>query len=106
MVEDGMATRSDDSGGPYPPGSPLVLSESLTYGRAHVSAWVAQGLIVLILVLFLLAESDMLTPKVIRFFAGTPGDAAASEQTLKDLTRQIRSFLLARTLINLALGLV
>ena len=48
----------------------------------------------------------MLTPKVIRFFAGTPGDAAASEQTLKDLTRQIRSFLLARTLINLGLGLV
>jgi AI-2 transport protein TqsA len=84
----------------------ILLYESLTYGLADLSGWVAQGLIILILVLFLLAESEMLTPKVIRFFAGTPGDAAASEQTLKDLTRQIRSFLLARTLINLGLGLV
>ncbi len=83
-----------------------LLYESLSYGLADLSGWVAQGLIVLILVLFLLAESEMLTPKVIRFFTRNPGDAAASERTLKDLTRQIRSFLLARTLINLALGLV
>ena len=83
-----------------------LLYESLTYGLADLSGWVAQGLIVLILVLFLLAESEMLTPKVIRFFARNPGDAAASERTLKDLTRQIRAFLLARTLINLGLGLV
>jgi AI-2 transport protein TqsA len=83
-----------------------LLYESLTYGLADLSGWVAQGLIVLILVLFLLAESEMLTPKVIRFFARDPGDAASSERTLKDLTRQIRAFLLARTLINLGLGLV
>jgi AI-2 transport protein TqsA len=83
-----------------------LLYESLTYGLADLSGWVAQGLIVLILVLFLLAESEMLTPKVIRFFARTPGDAVSSERTLKDLTRQIRAFLLARTLINLGLGLV
>ncbi|WP_435010087.1 AI-2E family transporter [Tundrisphaera lichenicola] len=83
-----------------------LLYETLTYGLADLSGWVAQGLIVLILVLFLLAESEMLTPKVVRFFARTPGDAAASERTLKDLTRQIRSFLLARTLINLGLGVV
>ena len=83
-----------------------LLYESLTYGLADLSGWVAQGLIVLILVLFLLAESEMLTPKVVRFFARTPRDAAAAEQTLKDLTRQIRSFLLARSLINLGLGLV
>jgi AI-2 transport protein TqsA len=84
----------------------VLLYESLTYGLADLSGWVAQGLIVLILVLFLLAESEMLTPKVVRFFARTPGDAAAAERTLKDLTRQIRSFLVARSLINLGLGLV
>jgi AI-2 transport protein TqsA len=83
-----------------------LLYESLTYGLADLSGWVAQGFIVLILVLFLLAESEMLTPKVIRFFARDPGDAASSERTLKDLTQQIRAFLLARTLINLGLGLV
>jgi predicted PurR-regulated permease PerM len=84
----------------------VLLYDTLTFGLGNLSGWVAQGLIVLILVLFLLAESEMLTPKVIRFFTRSPGDAAASEQTLKDLTRQIRSFLIARTLINLGLGLV
>ena len=82
-----------------------LLYERLTYGVADLSGWVVQGFVVLILVLFLLAESDMLIPKVTRFFARSPGDAV-SEQTLKDLTRQIRSFLLARTVINLGLGVV
>ena len=84
----------------------VLLYDSLTYGLADLSKWVAQGFIVLILVLFLLAESDMLTSKVIRFFTRNPGDAESAERTMRDLTRQIRAFLLARTLINLGLGLV
>ncbi len=84
----------------------IQLNESLTRGLADLSGWVGQGLVVLILVLFLLAESEMLTPKAIRFFARTPGAASRSERTLKDLTRQIRSFLLTRLLINLGMGLV
>ena len=82
-----------------------LLYERLTYGVADLSGWVVQGFIVLILVLFLLAESEMLIPKVVRFFARSSGDEV-SEQTLKNLTRQIRSFLLARTVINFGLGVV
>ena len=82
-----------------------LLYEWLTYGVADLSGWVVQGFVVLILVLFLLAESEMLVPKVIRFFARSADDAV-SERTLKDLTRQIRSFLLARSVINLGLGIV
>ena len=81
-----------------------LLYEWLTYGVADLSGWVVQGFVVLILVLFLLAESEMLVPKVIRFFARSSDDAV-SERTLKDLTRQIRSFLLARSVINLGLGI-
>lgn len=80
-----------------------LLYERLSVGIADISAWVAQGFIVLILVLFLLAESEMLLPRVVRFFARS-GHDEASERTLKDLTWQIRSFLLARTVINLGLG--
>ena len=83
-----------------------LLYQSLSYGLADLTGWVVQGFIVLILVLFLLAESEMLTPKLIRFFARTPGDAAESERTLKDLTHQIRSFLIARMVINLAMGAI
>ena len=83
-----------------------LLYQSLSYGLADLTGWVVQGFIVLVLVLFLLAESEMLTPKLIRFFARSPGDAAESERTLKDLTHQIRSFLVARMVINLAMGAV
>jgi len=83
-----------------------LLYQSLSYGLADLTGWVVQGFIVLVLVLFLLAESEMLMPKLIRFFARSPGDAAESERTLRDLTYQIRSFLVARLLINLAMGAV
>jgi predicted PurR-regulated permease PerM len=83
-----------------------LLIDKLSYGLMDLTTWVVQGLIVLVLVLFLLAESEMLTPKVIRFFAPTPGDAAMASRTLSDLTRQIRSYLVARTVINLGVGVV
>jgi AI-2 transport protein TqsA len=83
-----------------------LLLAMLTRRLVDLPGWVAQGLIVLILVVFLLAESEMLTPKLVRFFAPAPGDARAAERTLQVMTRQIRAYLLARTLINLGLGVV
>jgi AI-2 transport protein TqsA len=83
-----------------------VLIADLRKYLFDLTGWVAQGLIILILVLFLLAENEMLMPKVIRFFAPTTGDAQSAEVTLRSLTRQIRAFLLARTLINLGMGAV
>jgi predicted PurR-regulated permease PerM len=83
-----------------------LLINKLSVGLADLSIGMAQGLIVLILVLFLLAESEMLMPKVIRFFAPTPGDAQAAARAISSLTHQIRAYLVARTLINLGLGLV
>lgn len=82
-----------------------LMIEKLSAGLVDLSTWVVQGLIVLVLLLFLLAESDMLTTKVIRFFAETPADAANAQETLAGLTRQIRAYLVARTLINLLVGL-
>ena len=83
-----------------------LLIDSLSYGLADLSIRMGQGLIILVLVLFLLAESEMLTPKVIRFFAPTPGNAQSAARALSSLTRQIRAYLVARTLINLGLGIV
>lgn len=83
-----------------------MFIETLTYRLTDLTAWIAQGFIVLILVLFLLAESEMLAPKAIRFFAGGGDEAKTAEQTLRALTRQIRTYLIARTLINIGLGAV
>ncbi len=83
-----------------------LLIDHLSYGLADLSLRMAQGLVVLILVLFILAESDMLIPKLIRFFATTPDDAAAAASALASLTRQLRAYLVARTLINMGLGVI
>lgn len=84
----------------------LLLMTGLRDRLADLSGWVVQGLVVLVLVLFLLAESEMLFPKVVRFFTPAEGDARKAERTLRKLIQQIRAYLVARTLINLALGLV
>lgn len=83
-----------------------LLIDKLSYGLADLTFWVGQGIIIMFLVLFLLAESEMLSPKVIRFFTPTPGDAQTAGRTLARLTRQIRAYLIARTVINIGLGAV
>ncbi len=65
-----------------------------------------QGFIVLVLVIFLLIESPMLTAKVVRFFARTPEDALAAGAMLGQMTRKIRAYLVARSLLNAGLGIV
>jgi AI-2 transport protein TqsA len=82
-----------------------LVVDKLSNGLMDLTTWLIQGFIVLILTLFLLAESEMLTRKSIRFFAPTPGEADLASRALSDLTRQIRSYLAARTLINLGVGL-
>ena len=81
-----------------------LLINNLRYGLVDLTTWVAQGFIVSILALFLLAESELLWTKVIRLCAGITGDEVSTGQTLALLTRQIRAYLIARTLINIGLG--
>jgi predicted PurR-regulated permease PerM len=83
-----------------------LLIEKLSYWMADFSTWVIQGFIVLVLVIFLLVESDMLTVKVVRFFAKTPIEALAAGLVLGEITYKIRTYLIARTLINAGLGVV
>lgn len=83
-----------------------LLISNLRYGLPDLMSWIVQGFIVLVLVLFLLAESPMLSRKTIHFFARSAKDARAAEATLRSLNQQIRTFLLTRTLINVGVGAV
>jgi predicted PurR-regulated permease PerM len=83
-----------------------MLIEKLSYGLSDFTLWVVQGFIILVLAIFLLVESPMLIHKVFRFFAQTTGEAEKTSRMLAQVTRQIRAYLVARTLINLGLGLV
>jgi predicted PurR-regulated permease PerM len=82
-----------------------LLVETLRSRLGEMWTWVAEGLIILVLVVFLLAESEMLTPRVIRFFAPNPGAAAAAERTFQAVICKLRAYLVTYTLLNLALGL-
>ena len=82
------------------------MIEKLSYGLTDFSTWVAQGFVILVLVIFMLIESEMLFAKLIRFFARNGTQAAAAGTVLSLITRKIRAYLIARTLINAGLGLV
>jgi predicted PurR-regulated permease PerM len=83
-----------------------LLIEKLSSGLSDFTIWVLQGFIILVLVIFLLVEGPMLMSKVVRFFAKTSGEVEMTSAMLTQVTRKIRAFLVARTLINLCLGLV
>ena len=82
-----------------------LLIDKLSYGLTDFTTWVVQGFIVLVLVIFLLLESQMLTAKVVRFFARTPDEARAAGELLDQITRKIRAYLVARSLLNAGLGI-
>ena len=82
------------------------LINQLSDRLGDLSGVVAQGLVVMVLALFFLIESEMFAPKIVRFFAPAPGDAHAAELALHEVVHQIRAYLIARTLINVGLGAV
>ncbi len=84
----------------------VLLINKLQYGLPELMYLVAQGVIIMVFVLFLLAESEMLSRKLLHFFARSSHDARVAENTLRSLNHQIRAFLVARTLINIGVGVV
>lgn len=70
-----------------------------------LTLWIGQGFVVLMLVLFILAEGEMLAPKAVRFFGSISKDADDAQATLRHIVRQIRTYLVVRTLINFGVGL-
>ena len=83
-----------------------LLIDKLSYSLSDFTVWVAQGFIILVLIIFLLVENEMLTAKLIRFFARTPAETRAASEVLGQVTQKIRAYLIARTLINAGLGAV
>jgi AI-2 transport protein TqsA len=83
-----------------------LLIDKLSYSLSDFTTWVAQGFVILVLVIFFLVENEMLTTKLIRFFARTPAQTHDAREVLVQVTHKIRAYLIARTLINAGLGVV
>lgn len=83
-----------------------LLLQSLSYNRlTDLTLLVGHGVVVLFLVLFLLAESHLLMPRVVRFFANSTDDSLAAERAIRAVTGRIRAYLLTRTALNIGLGI-
>ncbi|QDV33078.1 AI-2E family transporter [Tautonia plasticadhaerens] len=80
------------------------LLNSLNYRLTDLTAWVGHGVVVLFLVLFLLVEGDLIVPRLVHLITVESGESKAMERTLKNVTRKIRAYLLARTVLNIGLG--
>ncbi len=65
-----------------------LLIDKLSYSLSDFTVWVAQGFIILVLIIFLLVENEMLTAKLIRFFARTPAQTRQpAKSSARSLTR-------------------
>jgi len=82
-----------------------LLVEGLKSSYQELTVRVGEGVVVMTLVLFLLAETEILAPRVIRFFRPLQRDAQEAEALLRGLVHQVRAFLVARTMLNLMLGM-
>jgi len=81
-----------------------MLLNTLSYRLSDLTAWVGHGIVVLFLVLFLLAEGELLVPRLVRFFAIESREPRVVERTLREVTRKIRAYLIVRTGLNIGLG--
>lgn len=81
------------------------LIETLQGRLTDFGGWIAEGFMILVLILFLLAESEMLSPKIVRFFAADPADARETAAAFGQVVRKIRAYLVARTVLNVGLGI-
>ena len=82
-----------------------LLVEGLKSSYQELTVRMGEGVVVMTLVLFLLAETEILAPRVIRFFRPLRRDAQEAEALLRRLIHQVRAFLVARTMLNLGLGM-
>jgi AI-2 transport protein TqsA len=68
--------------------------------------WLWQWVLVMFLLLFMLAEGRMLSRRIVEIFGPSREAQAKAVATLAEMARAVRTFLVWRTLVNFALGII
>jgi predicted PurR-regulated permease PerM len=68
--------------------------------------WFWQWVLIMFILLFLLLEGRMLTRRVVEIFGPSREAQAKVVETLTDMTYQVRTYLVWRTIVNFGLGMV
>ena len=72
----------------------------------YSNSWLWQWILVMFVLLFLLIDGRMLSRRVVEIFGPSPEAQAKAIETLAEMARAVRTFLVWRTLVNFALGVV
>lgn len=77
-----------------------VLLKVAYYGNS----WIWQWVIIMFILLFLLMEGPMLSRRFVEVFGPAPDVQSVVVAALSDMSHQVRSFIVWRTLVNIILG--
>jgi predicted PurR-regulated permease PerM len=72
----------------------------------YTSNWVWQGIVIVFILLFVLLEGRMLARRVVAIFGPSPEVQAKAGEVLTAMARQVRIYVVNRTLLNFALAIV
>jgi len=82
--------------------APEVLKTTFIYG----SMWLWQWVLILFMLFFLLLEGGMLTRRVVEIFGPSEEVQNHARTVLADMARQVKTYLVWRTIINFGLAVV
>lgn len=85
--------------GPY-------VTEALLKLLYYANNWMWQWVLVMFILLFLLLEGEMLAKRVSEIFGPSAEVRSSVAAALTDMARQVRTYLVWRTLVNLGLGII
>jgi predicted PurR-regulated permease PerM len=69
-------------------------------------SWIWQWVLIMFILLFLLLEGRMLSRRVVEIFGPSPQVQARAVLALQDMAKQVRTYLVWRTIVNFGLALV
>jgi AI-2 transport protein TqsA len=82
------------------------VTDALVKAVGYIGAWAWQFVLVLFIILFLLMEGRMLTRRVTEVFGPSAEVRAKVVDTMTEMTTAVRTYLIWRTVINIALAVV
>ncbi|HEY1380054.1 MAG TPA: AI-2E family transporter, partial [Gemmataceae bacterium] len=80
------------------------ITDALVKALGYAANWAWQFVLILFIILFLLMEGRMLTRRVTEVFGPSAEVRAKVVETLTEMTKAVRTYLIWRTLINIVLG--
>lgn len=82
------------------------ITDALLRAAGYVGTWLWQFVLVLFIILFLLMEGRMLTRRVTEVFGPSAEVRSKVVETLTEMSAAVRTYLIWRTVINIALAIV